>query len=258
MAKTVLSMWITDYNAKYYPNCSAPFDQWISLGISAVQHERGPRKPKLHSALLASSSHQSHLQLQGLVSSAYTPSSMSAAHSSGFHPVIPHIHHPQPLPFAPILHPAHHPHPQTHHGHHLLPVPSSNDFYKNFHPVSRFIVFNRFYSIIINIITFDINIILAFINDNKLCFAQEVSAFLKDSLYLVDLWKNLLFRHIKMYFLPSYFYFPPKTWNKVKCDCTKCIITSNAILAAAKTNFDINAPKHSFHDFASFALLAEK
>lgn len=106
----------------------------ISLfSILAVQHERGPRKPKLHSALLAGGSHQSHLQIQGLVSSAYAH---SAAHSSGFHPVIPHIHHPQPMPFSPILHPSHHPHAQAHHGHHLLPMQSTNEFYKNFHPVS--------------------------------------------------------------------------------------------------------------------------
>lgn len=108
--------------------------------MAAVQHERGPRKPKLHSTLLAGGSHQNHLQIQGLVSGAYGQSaSMGGGHSSGFHPVIPHIHHPQPLPFAPILHPAHHPHAQSHHGHHLLPVPSSNEFYKNFHPVSKLI-----------------------------------------------------------------------------------------------------------------------
>ncbi|XP_031623919.1 nuclear receptor subfamily 2 group E member 1 [Contarinia nasturtii] len=107
-----------------------------AMNKDAVQHERGPRKPKLHSALLANGSHHpNHLQIQGLVSSAYAQnSSMGGAHSSGFHPVMPHIHHPQPLPFSPILHPAHHPHTQTHHGHHLLPVPSANEFYKNFHP----------------------------------------------------------------------------------------------------------------------------
>lgn len=85
---------------------------------------------------MAGGSHQNHLQMQGL---AYGPSSaMGGGHSSGFHPVIPHIHHPQPLPFSPILHPAHHPHAQAHHGHHLLPIPSNNEFYKNFHPVSNF------------------------------------------------------------------------------------------------------------------------
>lgn len=108
----------------------------------AVQHERGPRKPKLHNALLAGGSHQNHLQLQGLVTSvsAYAhaqTTAMNAGHSSGFHPVIPHIHHPQPLPFSSIVHASHHPHAQNHHAHHhshLLPVPQSNgDFYKNAH-----------------------------------------------------------------------------------------------------------------------------
>lgn len=144
--KLILLVWIEDYNGKILSklfclwNMSENANLWkcenlVQIGlfwISAVQHERGPRKPKLHSALLASGAHQSHLQIQGLVSSTYA---QNAAHS-GFHPVIPHIHHPQPLPFSPILHPSHHPHAQAHHGHHLLHVPSTNEFYKNFHPVS--------------------------------------------------------------------------------------------------------------------------
>lgn len=115
------------------------------LHFAAVQHERGPRKPKLHSALMASASHQSHLQLQGLVSSvsAYAQNSLSTSHSSGFHPVMPHLHHPQPMPFAPIVHPAHH--AQNHHAHHphLLPLPPANgDFYKNPHLAGNIIVPN--------------------------------------------------------------------------------------------------------------------
>lgn len=87
---------------------------------------------------MAGGAHQSHLQLQGLVSGAYGQGpTMGGGHSSGFHPVIPHIHHPQPMPFSPILHPAHHPHVQAHHGHHLLSVPTGNEFYKNFHPVCQ-------------------------------------------------------------------------------------------------------------------------
>lgn len=71
---------------------------------------------------------------------------MSAGHSSGFHPVIQHIHHPQPLPFSSIVHASHHPHAQNHHAHHhshLLPVPQSNgDFYKNPHLANNVIVPN--------------------------------------------------------------------------------------------------------------------
>lgn len=106
-----------------------------------MQHERGPRKPKLHSALLTSQAHQTHLQMSLVTSvSAYAQSAIAASggHPSSFHPVHPHIHHPQPLPFTSIVHPAHsshhlHPHSGHHHSH-LLPVPPpSNDFYKNSH-----------------------------------------------------------------------------------------------------------------------------
>lgn len=123
--------------------------KYMQFLFTAVQHERGPRKPKLHSALMAGGSHQNHhLQLQGLVSGAYGQgATMGGGHSSGFHPVIPHthIHHPQALPFSPILHPAHHPHAQ-HHGHHLLSVPTGNEFYKNFHPVCMSAIIYHFYS----------------------------------------------------------------------------------------------------------------
>lgn len=78
--------------------------------------------------------------------SAYAQGSagIGGSHPSGFHPVIPHIHHPQPLPFPSMLHPGHHhPHAQGHHpGHHshLLGVPPpNNDFYKNAHIMNNIV-----------------------------------------------------------------------------------------------------------------------
>lgn len=117
---------------------------FVFPNISAVQHERGPRKPKLHNALMASAQHQNHLQLQGLVSSvsAYAQNSiLSTSHSSGFHPVIPHMHHSQPMSFGPIVHPAHHvQNPHAHHPHLLTLPPANGDFYKNPHLPSNIIV----------------------------------------------------------------------------------------------------------------------
>lgn len=72
--------------------------------------------------------------------SAYAAQSAMAAsgHPSSFHPVHPHIHHPQPLPFSPIVHPAHNSHHMHHHSgphhSHLLPLqPPSSEFYKASH-----------------------------------------------------------------------------------------------------------------------------
>lgn len=86
------------------------------------------------------STHQAHLQMSLVTSvSAFAQHS----HHPSFHHG-PQIHHPQPLPFPPIVHPAHHHH--HHHHHPLLPPPRldhklsafelpnpSNDFYKNSH-----------------------------------------------------------------------------------------------------------------------------
>lgn len=94
---------------------------------------------------MASASHQNHLQLQGLVSSVSAAYAQSAAinsgHSSGFHPVMQHIHHPQPMPFGPILHPAHHvQNPHAHHSHLLQLPPTNAEFYKNHHLPNNVIV----------------------------------------------------------------------------------------------------------------------
>lgn len=108
----------------------------------AVQHERGPRKPKLHTTLHPSSSHQAHLQMS-LVTSVSAYAAQHTGHHGSFHHGPP-IHHPQPLPFTPLVHSGHHHHPHHHHHHsHILPPPPrldhklsafdlpNSDFYKN-------------------------------------------------------------------------------------------------------------------------------
>lgn len=108
----------------------------------AVQHERGPRKPKLHTTMHPSSSHQAHLQMS-LVTSVSAYAAQHTGHHTSFHHGPP-IHHPQPLPFTPLVHSGHHHHPHPHHHHsHILPPPPrldhklsafdlpNSDFYKN-------------------------------------------------------------------------------------------------------------------------------
>lgn len=88
----------------------------------------------MHNAILAGGSHHNHLQnfVTSVSAFAQGTATMNGGHANVpvFHPVIPHIHHPQPLPF----HPVHHSHAHQHHPH-LLAVqqPLNNDFYKNSH-----------------------------------------------------------------------------------------------------------------------------
>lgn len=80
----------------------------------AVQHERGPRKPKMHSSIHNNGSqhhHQAHLQMSFTSVSAYAPhlrSSHQQHHHSNFHHHATPIHHPQPMPFPPMVHANHH------------------------------------------------------------------------------------------------------------------------------------------------------
>lgn len=82
--------------------------------LTAVQHERGPRKPKMHSSIHNNGSqhhHQAHLQMSFTSVSAYAPhlrSSHQQHHHSNFHHHATPIHHPQPMPFPPMVHSNHH------------------------------------------------------------------------------------------------------------------------------------------------------
>lgn len=93
--------------------------------VPAVQHERGPRKPKMQSQMGPGGGHHHHhhhhhhpssphhlpVSLVTSVSASFNYTSHLAAannhHHHNFHPSST-LHHPQPLPFNPIAHPVHH------------------------------------------------------------------------------------------------------------------------------------------------------
>ncbi|XP_037047282.1 nuclear receptor subfamily 2 group E member 1 [Bradysia coprophila] len=85
-----------------------------AMNKDAVQHERGPRKPKMHSSIHNNASqhhHQAHLQMSFTSVSAYAPhlrTTHQQHHHSNFHQHATPIHHPQPMPFPPMVHTNHH------------------------------------------------------------------------------------------------------------------------------------------------------